>query len=697
MSALSIQVPFPVFQGRDGQPLENGYVWIGEPNLNPQTNPVVAYYDRTLTIVAAQPLRTLNGYISRAGTPAQIYVSGANFSILVQDSKGSMVYNFPDGSGISADTVSIKDFGAVGDGITNDTVAIQNALDVVGVTGGELLINNGTYMVTTLTIPSDITLVGESVNSVIKRIPTGASLDFIVVDGVNNVTFSGVSFDTSSDGGSDGNGAVCIVLQTTTAAVDNITIENCTFNNGVIRPYIDVRTSIVSYNLTIVNNRFFGQSGGIPNPDPLPQNTQAIRLLATANFYTITVDNNYFRYISSAMQMRPSPSAAVFDRYFNISWSNNVVTDTVYDPNNFGMTPIEIFGATNVVVDGNKIDRSGRGLCAVYVKNAVYNNNVVREQHRYFMEFGASDGVTISNNTALNCHTFVNVTGSPIGTNNVTIVGNVIKGGNIGIVEKPASGPTSIITVFPTATNGHDNWIISNNIFDNNIYTNQIAAVPGAGGSIIRIDEINSSNWVISNNQFIATDELVGVSCINVANGSNVKVLNNSILRTANISTITYETLTSVVGFINVSPGATKSDITVAGNTIKFTGTDTRPGGSGALAIGASAGPGPLPGGKFIDNVIIGAYGFPLIFPYTSLDVVVKGNNLDQATGTNSINSAIVYIDLSRRFSLAAAPTTGSWTIGDVVMNKNPAIGQPIGWMCTVTGTPGTWVAMANL
>jgi hypothetical protein len=107
MSALSIQVPFPVFQDRDGQPLDNGYVWLGTANLNPQTNPVVAYYDAALTIVAAQPLRTLNGYISRAGAPAQVYVDGVNFSILVQDSKGSMVYNFPDGSGISPNASGI--------------------------------------------------------------------------------------------------------------------------------------------------------------------------------------------------------------------------------------------------------------------------------------------------------------------------------------------------------------------------------------------------------------------------------------------------------------------------------------------------------------------------------------------------------------------------------------------------------------
>jgi hypothetical protein len=172
MTPLSIQVPFPVFQDRDGQPLDNGYVWIGTANLYPITNPVVAYFDAALTIVAAQPLRTLNGYISNAGTPAQIYVNGVSFSILVQDSKGSMVYNFPDGTGISPDacgvtydppftdsvpypvceklaqTVSVKDFGATGDGTTDDTAAIQDALDsgaleVVFPASGTYIVNGG--------------------------------------------------------------------------------------------------------------------------------------------------------------------------------------------------------------------------------------------------------------------------------------------------------------------------------------------------------------------------------------------------------------------------------------------------------------------------------------------------------------------------------------------------------------------------
>ena len=44
-----------------------------------------------------------------------------------------------------------------------------------------------------------------------------------------------------------------------------------------------------------------------------------------------------------------------------------------------------------------------------------------------------------------------------------------------------------------------------------------------------------------------------------------------------------------------------------------------------------------------------------------------------------------------------AAPTTGTWIRGDRVINSNPAVGQPKSWVCTVAGTPGTWVSEGNL
>jgi hypothetical protein len=45
----------------------------------------------------------------------------------------------------------------------------------------------------------------------------------------------------------------------------------------------------------------------------------------------------------------------------------------------------------------------------------------------------------------------------------------------------------------------------------------------------------------------------------------------------------------------------------------------------------------------------------------------------------------------------SAVPTTGTWKAGDAVKNNAPAVGQPKGWICTVAGTPGTWVSEGNL
>jgi hypothetical protein len=91
MSALSIQPTYPIFTDIDGQPLEDGYVWIGVANLAPIVNPITVYWDAALTIPAAQPIRTRGGYPMNSGTPARLYVN-SDYSIQVQNKNGSVVY-----------------------------------------------------------------------------------------------------------------------------------------------------------------------------------------------------------------------------------------------------------------------------------------------------------------------------------------------------------------------------------------------------------------------------------------------------------------------------------------------------------------------------------------------------------------------------------------------------------------------------
>ena len=37
-------------------------------------------------------------------------------------------------------------------------------------------------------------------------------------------------------------------------------------------------------------------------------------------------------------------------------------------------------------------------------------------------------------------------------------------------------------------------------------------------------------------------------------------------------------------------------------------------------------------------------------------------------------------------------PTTGAYTTGDMIIKLTPTTGSNIGWICTKSGTPGTWI-----
>ena len=65
------------------------------------------------------------------------------------------------------------------------------------------------------------------------------------------------------------------------------------------------------------------------------------------------------------------------------------------------------------------------------------------------------------------------------------------------------------------------------------------------------------------------------------------------------------------------------------------------------------------------------------------------------STGTTFV--PVAKIGLQSIGWASAAPTVGAWVIGDVIFNIVPASGVPSGWMCSASGTPGTWKPLANI
>ncbi len=97
-----LQSPFAQFFDRTGAPLSNGSIFVGAAGQNPETAPITVYWDEAGTQPAAQPIRTMNGYPVRSGTPAAIFLTG-DYSLTVKDSAGRLVFYAAKASEFSPD------------------------------------------------------------------------------------------------------------------------------------------------------------------------------------------------------------------------------------------------------------------------------------------------------------------------------------------------------------------------------------------------------------------------------------------------------------------------------------------------------------------------------------------------------------------------------------------------------------------
>lgn len=116
--------PFPVYVDIDGKPLSQGYVYFGVSGANPETTPQAVYWDEALTIPAAQPIRTLNGFFVRNGSPANVYLA-AVYSVVVRNKNRVLLYSSLVNPGVPASTAMIPVMSAATLAVARDALGVS--------------------------------------------------------------------------------------------------------------------------------------------------------------------------------------------------------------------------------------------------------------------------------------------------------------------------------------------------------------------------------------------------------------------------------------------------------------------------------------------------------------------------------------------------------------------------------------------
>lgn len=131
-------------------------------------------------------------------------------------SSGSSLIGYTVGTGGVTQTVqtklreyiSVSDFGATGDGSTDDTAAISDAAAYAANLGKTLFFPAGTYVCTTLTVYTSYKWVGESSVTSIIKLKNGTNAALITSASANDVWIESLRLDGNSVGNTDGNALV---------------------------------------------------------------------------------------------------------------------------------------------------------------------------------------------------------------------------------------------------------------------------------------------------------------------------------------------------------------------------------------------------------------------------------------------------------------------------------------------------------
>lgn len=330
--------------------------------------------------------------------------------------------------------VNAKDFGAKGDGNTDDTASIQKAINEVASKGGGIVkIPSGTYLIDglkSLHLKSNI-IVQMDDDTTLKTIPNDkTSYAIFRLQNIENTHIYGGTLigDRHEHMGTAGEGGFGVINYSSS----NVVIENVTakdfrgdgFYVGRYHLHEPKAENIVFYNVTSDGNRRQGMS------------------ITDGN--NIKVINSTFKNTDghppqSGIDIEPnasahSPLVAPDGTRVANSVSNVEITGSVFD-NNTGYGVVAMAGVDasikNVIVKDNQLTDNLHGIMFSRVTGGVVSGNVVRDNGKtipYFdIEMSKTSDVIITDNTLYGGKIRTDEQFKGVDSHNITVKNNLTK------------------------------------------------------------------------------------------------------------------------------------------------------------------------------------------------------------------------------------------------------------------------------
>jgi hypothetical protein len=502
--------------------------------VTPKANPVTTNADGEYSFYAA------NGTYSAAFS-SSAYVNETRTGILLYDpADGTAVQIGYNEGGTGAvtrtvqaklqESVSVKDFGAAGDGVTDDGPAVQLAINAIAALGrGTVVFPAGyTYLINTqINVCNNLVVMGygarilagtswSNIDAPLFKNFTAAKMSIApgTITATSNVSFYGLEFYAQDTGGAAGvananmHGVlICMGNRTdVNSAVNGFTVQDCylhDFNGAGVLTY-------GGQNINISNNRFVNffvnTSLSIGS---------GLQLTDVDGF---VVDSNVFNQTSANWSWHGMTILDFNTRSQNGVVSNNIIRNMTYGD---GIS-CEGNGTDNIkntTFVGNMINNcNGDGIGVDNCFQVVLSSNTIQNIGGIGFNIGQTENVIINANSLIS----VGSTAIYGSGDKITITGNYISGTAYVSATYQGDG----ILVVPTATSNVNSALISGNylkdiaacgivaqqntsIMGNFIYdAGQSASATRRQGIIAKPDSIVIGNTVQS-----AGNTTYGISC----------------------------------------------------------------------------------------------------------------------------------------------------------------------------------------